>query len=91
MTELYIKPGRHTGVAGKKAFAYGIDHAVGIFLQVWDIDPNKPLTHIDNILDGSNEILDEDQMFHELNLTRMNELAKIHQLDVTFLYGNNEE
>lgn len=43
---------RYTERCGGKTIAYGLDHAVGPFVQVFDTDPDIPTIDLDGLFDG---------------------------------------
>ncbi len=66
---------RNEQVVGDKAIAYGNDHAVGLFIQVWKINPKLSLSHNDNKPDDSNIIVDKDEMFDKLTIEEFKNIA----------------
>ena len=58
----------------KYGLAYGRDHALGLFVQVWKLDPHYPASHMTNMPDVDNILVDRDQF--QANLT-IEEIARI--------------
>lgn len=73
-----IKIGRTEFIKGDKAIAFGRDHAVGLFIQIWQIDPALPIDYLKNQPDGENIIVDKDEMFNELTIEEFTGLAFKH-------------
>ncbi len=59
----------------KYGLAYGQDHAVGKFIQVWRLNPKYPRGHFENMPDGSNVIVDLDEMGGALSVKTIVETA----------------
>ncbi len=62
-----MRNGREEKYNQKYGLAYGRDHAMGLFVQIWKIDPKFSLQAYENMPDGDNILVDYDQFSGSLN------------------------
>ncbi len=70
-----ITDGRTELVKGDLAIAFGRDHACGLFIQIWKIDPALPLNDFENLMDDHNVVVDRDQLFNKLTIEEFVDIA----------------
>ena len=67
----------------KYGLAYGQDHAVGRFIQIWKLDSNFSNHALENQIDDDNVIIDFDELFgKEVTIDFIVKTAKKYGFDI---------
>ena len=65
--------------------AYGLDHATGLFIQIWKIPEDEDSFKALQLFgcDSDDLVIDKDEMFHHLNATEMIRAANCYGFTLT--------
>lgn len=78
-----MKNGREEKYNQKYGLAYGRDHAFGLFVQVWKLDPKHSPRAFENQPDDSNIVIDKDQFSGALSVNDIVKIALDYGFDLS--------